>query len=219
MRHLNRLASAAVALAVATTAGFAQAQEASKAVKLFNGKDMTGWTYHLRDKNAKMEDVWSVKDGVIICKGNPAGYIRTEKSYTNYELRVQWRWAEGKKAGNSGVLLRMVGEDKVWPKSIEAQLMNQNAGDIWNIEDFPAKVDKSRTKGRRTAKLEKSSEKPIGEWNQYRIVVHHGKLELYVNDVLQNSATDVEEVAGKICLQSEGAEIHFRNVELIPHGN
>ncbi len=71
-----------------------------------------------------MEDVWSVDpaEGIIICKGKPAGYIRTQADYTNYVLRLEWRFNPvTKKAGNSGVLLRIVGPDKVWPKSVEAR--------------------------------------------------------------------------------------------------
>jgi hypothetical protein len=188
--------------------------EKSKSVKLFNGKDMEGWTYFLSGKDAKMEDVWRVEEGVIICKGKPNGYIRTKDKYANYELTLEWRFDPKKGAGNSGVLLRMVGTDKVWPKSVEAQLHSGNAGDIWNIDNVKMTVDKSRTEGRRTKKLKTSNEKPLGEWNNYRIVVNKGNIKLYVNGELQNEATDAEEVAGYICLQSEGAEIQFRNIEL-----
>jgi hypothetical protein len=190
-----------------------------KTIKLFNGKDMEGWNYFLADKKLKMEDVWSVEDGVIICKGKPAGYIKTKESYKNYVLTLEWRWPEGKKPGNSGVLLRQVGTDKIWPKSVEAQLMANNAGDFWNIENFKMTTDPTRADKkapRHTFKMKPSNEKKPGEWNHYRIVVDHGKVQLYVNGELQNEATDVEEIAGPICLQSEGAEIHFRNIELKP---
>ncbi len=186
-------------------------------VKLFNGKNLDGWTYFLRDPNSKMEDVWSVSDeGVLICKGQPVGYIRTQEKYTNYVLELEWRFDPEKKPGNSGVLLRMVGEDKVWPKSVEAQLQHQNAGDFWNIDMFAMRVDADRTSGRRTTKLKPGNEKPLGEWNHYRIVVDGGNIKLYVNGDLQNEATEVAEVAGYVCLQSEGAEIQFRNVHLTP---
>jgi hypothetical protein len=212
MRHVTSASiAAAVCLALLQASS---ADEKSKTIKLFNGKDMEGWTYHLNAKGAKMEDVWRVEDGVIICKGKPAGYIRTKDKYKNYELTLEWRFDAAKGAGNSGVLLRMVGQDKVWPKSVEAQLHSGNAGDFWNIDDVKMTVDKSRTEGRRTKKLKSSNEKPLGEWNSYRIIVNKGDIKLYVNGELQNEATDVEEVAGPICLQSEGAEIQFRNIEL-----
>lgn len=213
---MRRLLIASIAAALCLTAFRTAGADDAKTVKLFNGKDMEGWTYHLNDKEAKMEDVWRVEEGVIICKGKPAGYIRTKDKYKNYELTLQWRFDAKKGAGNSGVLLRTVGEDKVWPKSIEAQLHSGNAGDFWNIDDVKMTVDKSRTKGRNTKKLKSSNEKPLGEWNSYKIIVNKGDIKLYVNGELQNEATEVEEVAGYICLQSEGAEIQFRNIELKP---
>src|SRR5262245_52966237 len=107
-------------------------------IRLFNGKDFTGWTYFLSDPNAKMEDDGSIDadQGIILCKGNPLGYIRTTTDYTNYVLRLQWRFNPvTKKAGNSGVLLRVQMPDKVWPKCIEAQLQSGQAGDFWLIDE------------------------------------------------------------------------------------
>jgi hypothetical protein len=181
---------------------------------LWNGKDLAGWKAVVPEAEKagiKPEAVWEVREGVLVCKGNPVGYIRTEGTYTNYVLRVQWRFDPAKGAGNSGVLLRMVGEDKVWPKSVEAQLHSGNAGDFWNIDGFKMTVDASRTNGRNTKKTH-GAERPLGEWNEYEIVVNHGDVVLYVNGEELNRATGVEEVPGHICLQSEGAEIHFREV-------
>jgi hypothetical protein len=208
------IAAAGVLLA-SSIARLAPAAERAE-IELFNGKNLDGWTYHLADKNAKMQDVWSVRDGVLTCKGKPTGYLRTKDDYTNYVLRLEWRFDPAKGPGNSGVLLRLVGEDKVWPKSIEAQLHSQNAGDIWNIDMFPMQVDAARTAGRRTKKLKPTNEKPLGQWNQYEITVDHGALTLKVNGEVQNVATQCEEVPGKIGLQSEGAEIQFRNIRLTP---
>lgn len=187
---------------------------------LFNGKDLTGWHAFVPDLAGKNpESVWSVQDGVLICKGNPVGYIRTTEKHTNYILRVEWRFnPETKKAGNSGVLLRMVGDDKVWPKSVEAQLQSGSAGDFWNIDNFTMTADPARTRGRNT-KHTHAAERPIGPdggWNEYEIIVNRGDVILNVNGEELNRATGVEEVPGYICLQSEGTEIHFRSVRLIP---
>ena len=160
-----------------------------------------------------MENVWKVEDGVLKCNGNPAGYIRTETDYTNFILRLQWRFS---KPGNSGVLMRMIGEDKVWPRSIEAQLHHQNAGDIWNIDKFPMKVATERTNDRHTRKEHPTNERPLGEWNDYEITLIGSNLELKVNGLVQNTATEVLETPGKLCLQSEGAAIEFRNIVLTP---
>ncbi len=183
-------------------------------VRLFNGKDLTGWMAYLPD-GGKMENVWSVKDGVLVCKGRPVGYIRTEADYTNYVLKLEWRFDPAKDAGNSGVLLRVIGEDKVWPRCVEAQLQSGNAGDFWNIDKFPMKVDPARTKGRNTKKTH-FAEFPIGEWNEYEIIVDGGSVVLNVNGETLNRAWDVWATPGKIALQSEGAEIHFRNIRLAP---
>ncbi len=186
-------------------------------VVLFDGKSLAGWDFHLRDPQATMSDVWSVEEGgVLRCKGNPIGYIATKGSYENFRLELDWRFDPDKGAGNSGVLLRKVGGDKVWPKSIEAQLQSRSAGDIWNIDSVPMLVDPAHTSGRRTVKQAPCNERPLGEWNHYEITMDRGDLSLVVNGDLQNTARWCEEVAGPICLQSEGAEIHFRNIVLYP---
>jgi len=180
-----------------------------KAIRLFNGKDLAGWTL----SSDALKGTFGVRDGVLTDSGRPVGYIRTIKDYTNYVLRLQLRHV---KPGNSGVLLRMVGPDKVWPKSVEAQGMSGRMGDIWNIDEFPMKTDPARTRGRHTAKMYPSNEKPSGQWNEYEIYLNGGDLRIYVNRLLQNTATEVAEIPGKICLQSEGSPKEFRNIVLIP---
>ena len=106
--------------------------------------------------------------------------------------------------------------DKVWPKSIEAQGQFRAKGDIWNIDNFPMKTDPARTNGRHTVKLHPDNEKPLGGWNDYEMVLKGGDLEIYVNRLLQNTATECDATPGKICFQSEGSEVEFRNIVLIP---
>jgi hypothetical protein len=180
-----------------------------KAVCLFNGENLDGWTH----SSDQLKDTWSVKNGVLDNTGNPAGYVRTTADYDNYVLRVQLRHLTD---GNSGVLCRMVGEDKVWPRSLECQGQRGALGDIWNIGEFPMKAAADRTDGRHTRKANLSNEKPLGEWNQYEITLDGGDLEIKVNDLVQNVATECWETPGKICLQSEGAHMQFRNVVLVP---
>ena len=180
---------------------------------LFNGADMTGWK-HFLPGGEKMEGTWNVADGVLICKGQPIGYIYTEKEFTNFNLKLEWRFNPiTKKAGNSGVLFRRTGPHEVWPKSVEAQLQSGSAGDFWCIGEFPMKTVAERTRGRNTRKTH-GNEHPIGEWNEYEIIVDHGNVTLIVNGEVLNKAWDVAETPGNICLQSEGAEIHFRKIRL-----
>lgn len=214
---LNALVTVAIFCAPPTTSPTTPppvAATSAAAIKLFDGTSLAGWKPFVKDGDASK--TWTVKDGTLICAGNPIGYIATEKEYTNFELTLEWRFDAAKGAGNSGVLLRVQQPDEVWPKSIEAQLESKSAGDIWNIGNFPLKTDTTRTQGRRTVKLHDTNEKPLGEWNRYRIVLNGGTLELYVNDLLQNTGTDAQVVAGRIALQSEGAHIEFRNIMLTP---
>ena len=179
---------------------------------LWNGQDFAGWTFYLKDTSVDPKMVWSIKDGVIHCKGKPPGYMRTVKDFADYKLHVEWRWADGK--GNSGVLLHMSEPDKVWPKSIECQLMSGNAGDFWLIGTMVK--EHGGRKGRRIPKKADSSEKPLGEWNVYEIVCKGDTVRPTVNGVLQNEGTEASVTSGKICLQSEGKPIEFRNVYIEP---
>ncbi len=187
---------------------------------LFDGSQgLIGWVPFLADSAADPANTWSVKDGVLRCEGSPRGYLRTERIFDHFELRLQWRFDPEAGPGNSGVLLRTLLPDKVWPRSIEAQLKHRHAGDIWNIDRVPMLTDITRLKGRRTTKRLPSSERSLGEWNDYRIRLVHGTLELEVNGIPQNTATWCDETPGHICLQSEGAVIEFRDItlrELLP---
>ncbi|MBK8978697.1 MAG: DUF1080 domain-containing protein [Planctomycetes bacterium] len=182
-------------------------------VVLFDGASLDAFSAYLREPNVGMADVWSIQDGVLVCKGQPAGYIYTKEQFEDFVLTVRWRWNPEKGAGNSGVLLRMTGEHKVWPRSIEAQLQSGNAGDFWNIGNVTMSVAADRTNGRNT-KHTHGAERPLGEWNVYQIVCDDGWVRLRVNGEVLNEAWDCEDMPGAICLQSEGAEIHFKEVRL-----
>ncbi|MCA8971190.1 MAG: DUF1080 domain-containing protein [Planctomycetes bacterium] len=181
---------------------------------LFDGRSLDAWTCFLND-DGKLEDVWSIEDGILVCKGRPTGYLMSKDQFDNFILEVEWRWPEGKNPGNSGVLVRKTGEDKTWPRSIEAQLQSGQAGDFWNIGEFGMQTVDGRRKGRNTKKTH-SNEKAIGGWNRYRITCDGPWVRLEVNGEVLNEAWGCESHPGNICLQSEGAEIHFRSVRLIP---
>ena len=188
-------------------------------IELFNSKDLTGWTAELNQPGAKMVDVWRVENGLLICKGEPRGYIRTKDEYENYVLTLEWRWTPGGKGGNSGVLVhastpRALG---IWPKSIEVQLHATNAGDFWVIgTELDVENEATRKKDRRHFNLTDDSEKPIGEWNQMEITCQADRIDVKVNGQLVNQATNCNVTKGAICLQSEGTEVQFRKVVLQP---
>jgi hypothetical protein len=186
-------------------------------VALFNSRDLAGWTFDVIDPEVKPEAVWSVTDGLLVCKGRPPGVIRTEKEYADYELTLEWRWAPGLKPGNSGLLVHASKprEMFVWPKSLEVQLGSGDAGDFWMIGE-KVTVAGATPQGRRWLKRQESTEKPPGEWNTMRVRCQGDRITVWVNGVLMNEGTALSTTKGAICLQSEGAEIHFRKVELTP---
>ncbi|MCC7491365.1 MAG: DUF1080 domain-containing protein [Fimbriimonadaceae bacterium] len=181
--------------------------------ELFNGRDLSGWKPFLPDPQADVTATWQVVDGVIRCSGQPAGYLRTARAWRDYHLTVEWRWPGN--PGNSGVLLHMSPPDKVWPRSIECQLMHRNAGDFWVIDgtDF---AEHTNQDDRRVRKQQESNEVRPGEWNRYDIECRGDRITVRVNGLLQNTATACTVSGGLIGLQSEGAPIEFRNVVLTP---
>jgi hypothetical protein len=199
-------------------AAFGQAAAPAKPIALFNGKNLDGWDYHLKDKSVPMEKVWSVNDGLLLCTGRPPGYIFTKKNdFENYVLNVEWRWPG--KGGNNGVLVHVSTPEEldVWPKSLEVQLGSGNAGDFWIIG---TKIDvenvEQRRQDRRHINLTDDSEKPLGEWNAMEVTCRGDEVIVKVNGDLVNHATKCSETKGSIALQSEGTPIEFRKVELRP---
>jgi hypothetical protein len=209
---------------VATVTTAADEQEGARPIKLFNGKNLEGWQCHLVEPEVKMEDVWSVEDGILVCKGEPFGFLHTKEKYTNFRLVVEWRWPDDK-PGNSGVLMRVTGDPPTFlAKCVEAQLKHGDAGDIWGFYGFEVAGAKGRfvdiehevigrLKGVR--KIE-DAEKPAGEWNKYVITLKGDKLNLVINGEKVNQARGLTVEPGTIGLQSEGGVIHFRTVKLIP---
>lgn len=184
--------------------------------EIFNGKDFTGWTFDSLGKDSPPEQVWSVKDRVIVCKGRPPGVMRTAAEHADFEFSLEWKWPEGTKPGNSGVLVRATTPRRMfaWPQSLEVQLAHNNAGDFWMIGET-IRVGESKSLGRRFLKRQGSIENPPGTWNALRVRCEGDKVTVWVNGVLMNEGTGFSAKKGSIALQSEGTEIHFRNLKLV----
>jgi hypothetical protein len=199
---------------------------------LFNGKDFTGFTFHLRQPNPETKldpkNTWKVVDGIIQCTGKPNGYFATVKEYGDYILKVKWRFPAEGKGGNSGILLHVTAEDKVWPHAIEAQMYAGRAGDIWLnadkegklplIEIDPVRKDLDNKDGRHYFRIGKDEmiEKPLGEWNEYVITCQGGDITLVINGKKVNEAKRCSLTKGRIAFQSEGAPVEFKDIEIKP---
>lgn len=189
-----------------------------EAEKLFNGKDLSNWNFVLDSSELKASDVFSVRDGLIHITG-PLGYMYTNKKYSNYHLHAEWRWPDGVES-NSGIFLLIEDPKTPFPNGIECQLKAGDAGDFVllggsNLAEFKNPEGEPRPAFPVVKKKESSSEKKAGEWNSADIHCKGGEITVYINDVLQNKGTNTVK-EGYIGLQSEGADIQFRNVTLTP---
>jgi hypothetical protein len=214
---MRRLVTSIITLGIVLALSPPACSGGNQEIALFNGGDLSGWEYFLVDENAVMEDVWSVKDGILACTGDPRGYLYTENDYENFKLVVEWRWPE--EPGNSGVLMRITGEPEMLPNCVEAQLRSGSAGDMYGFSGFRIGGDEERLSeisiGWRLTGIERNENEP-GEWNRYEITVVGDTITVMVNGRKVNEATGCDVRAGRIGLQSEGGVIHFRTVTLTP---
>ena len=198
---------------------------------LFNGKDLTGWHVDVpeMDTNALAKNPFIVRNGMLVSMGNPQGHLITDSVYKNYRLVVEYRFAG--KPGNCGILVHASTPRalyKMFPKSIEAQMEHNNAGDFWCIvEDISVKnMEQQRGpkkdwgitegKGRRIKNLTDSSEKPVGEWNRMMIECYKNSVRIWVNGDLVNDGFNCTASQGQIAFQAEGSEVECRKIETMP---
>ena len=193
---------------------------AEKKESLFNGENLDGWTIFVDETIISPEDFFYVNDGMIECVGVPMGYLRTVKEYADYHLHIEWRYPE--EPTNSGVFLHTSGPDLIWPAHYQGQLKYQNAGDfiVHGVGVSATLRDtvytSSDTLKPLIPKLHPTNENPAGEWNSYDITCKGNTIELMVNGLLQNTATDCSLTKGGIGLQAEGSKIQYRNLWIKP---
>lgn len=209
--------------------GFVNAQQtAVRETPLFNGKDLKGWYSFLQSKgkNNDPESVFSVKNGLLHITGKEFGYLCTEKKYKNFHLVAEFKWgvkkyppreADTTKRDN-GIMyyVQTDASDKVWPKSIECQIQEGDVGDIWLVDSVTLVADGKRSAPHDFHRIvkKKNAEKPVGEWNTVEVIADNGKITYVVNGVVVNSAGSPSLNDGRIIIQSEGAEIYYRKIEI-----
>lgn len=196
-------------------------------VSLFNGKDLSGWSVFIDPSTAGYRPdsdpgrVFRVEDGLIRVSGERFGYLATRESYRDYRLRLEFKWGRDKwspradAVRDSGVLVHCVGPDKIWPRSIECQIQEHDCGDFWMVDGASLEVGGQTRVGGRAIKTA-DAEKPSGEWNRVEVVCRGDTITNIINGVVVNEGRRASVSGGKILLQSEGAEVFFRAVELLP---
>lgn len=203
----------------------APAVEAPQWVELFNGKDLSGWV-----PVNTAPDTWSVRDGMLICSGHPIGVMRSEKEYENFLLHIEWRHMEP--GGNSGVFAwsnAVPRESNRLPNGVEIQMLELDwpklhvrdgvtppiayvHGELFGVDDVTTIPDfrrGERSKSRENRALGR------GNWNVYDVVAVDGTIKLSVNGKFVNGIRKASKAKGYLCLESEGAEIHFRNIRIM----
>jgi len=192
---------------------------------LFNGRDLTGWVNVNTDP-----DTWKVKDGLLVCSGKPIGVMRSDRQYENFILHIEWMHME--KGGNSGVFVwsdAKPGERNRLPNGVEVQMLELGwpelnvrngvtppiayvhgelfgVGGVKTIPDYP--------RGERSASIENRC-LGRGQWNYYDVIAVDGIIKLSVNGKVVNGISKSTQKKGYLCLESEGAEIHFRNIKIM----
>lgn len=174
-------------------------------------------------------DTWRVEKDLLICKGKPIGVMRSEKLYENFILQVEWKHIEA--GGNSGVFVwsdAKPGAENRLPGGVEVQMLeldwvNQNIsngekppiayvhGELFGVGGVQTVPDNPR--GERSKSVENRC-KGKGEWNSYTVVCVDGTIKLSVNGKFVNGISKSTVKKGYLCMESEGAEIHFRNLKI-----
>jgi hypothetical protein len=212
-------------IAVVLLTGFACQQRES----LFNGRDLSGWHADVpdRDLSDTVRIPFVVREGMLVSLGTPGGHLITDRSYKNYILEAEYRFAGT--PGNCGFLVHASKPRALYgmfPQSLEVQLMHENAGDFWCIQEDISVPDMearrgpketwgiSEDKARRIVNLTDGTEKPLGEWNTIKIECRDNNVRVWVNEVLVNEGFDCTASEGQIAIQAEGSEVEFRNLFL-----
>ena len=175
-------------------------------------------------------DTWRTEKDLLICRGLPIGVMRSEKQYENFILLVEWRHMEA--GGNSGVFVwsdAKVDEKSRLPGGVEVQMLeldwvNQHIkdgvkppiayvhGELFGVGGVTTDPDNPR--GTRSKSIENRA-LGKGQWNSYKVVCVDGTIKLSVNGKFVNGISKSTIKKGYLCLESEGAEIHFRNFRII----
>jgi hypothetical protein len=192
---------------------------------LFNGRDLSGWVNVNTDP-----DTWSVRDELLVCKGLPIGVMRSDRQYENFLLHIEWRHME--LGGNSGVFIwsdAVPGERNRLPNGVEVQMLehdwvNQHIrdgvkpplayvhGELFGVGGVETVPDTPR--GTRSRSIENRT-KERGQWNVYDVAAVDGVVKLAVNGKFVNGLAKATQKKGYLCLESEGAEINFRNIQIL----
>lgn len=174
-------------------------------------------------------ETWKRSKDLLICAGHPIGVMRSQKQYENFILEIEWMHMQA--GGNSGVFVwsdANPNEKSRLPGGVEVQMLeldwvNQNIrdgvkppiayvhGELFGVGGVETVPDNPR--GTRSKSIENLC-KGKGEWNKYTVVCIDRVIKLSVNGKFVNGLSKSTSKKGYLCLESEGAEIQFRNLKI-----
>jgi hypothetical protein len=155
-------------------------------------------------------DIWSVRDGIIYCKGKPNGFLRSKKVYRNFILRAEWRFEpEGwvgapEKWPNAGFFIFAHEVKDGWPVSLEVQGYHGEAGSLFGVRG-------GKVEGAKRGPFV-TDRPPLGSWDRYEVTAKDGRVLVELNGKMVNEGRNAVPSDGAICLQSEGWPVQYRNV-------
>lgn len=191
-------------------------------VPLFDGRTLAGWKGLVADPPARakmtpqelaaaqaaaderMRAHWRVVDGVLAFDGKGES-LCTASDYGDFEILVDWKIEPG---GDSGLYLRGAPQVQIWDPGKNPV----GSGGLYNNQ-----------KGRSVPP--EKADRPVGEWNAFRIIMIGERVSVYLNDklvvdnvVLENYWERDKPIypMGQIELQAHGNPLYFRNIFLRP---
>jgi hypothetical protein len=188
---------------------------------LFDGKTTTGWRGY---RQQSMPDGWKAVDGALTRVG-PATDIVTRDEFGDFELTLDWNLSAG---GNSGILYRVTeDEDLSWKSAPEFQIID-------NAYKEPLKPGQLAGANYDLHPPSRDATKPIGSWNETRIVARGSHVEHWLNGVKvveyelwsddwnrRVQASKFKDFAhygrahkGHLGLQDHGDRVAYRNIKI-----
>lgn len=186
-------------------------------VSLFNGKDLAGWVYGGKPSGKG----YQVQDGVLFCTEHDGGNLFTEKEYSDFSFRFEFKNEE---SGNNGVGIRSPLEGDPAYVGMEIQILDDN-GKAWKDKLRPAQYHGSIYD---VVPAKRGSLKPAGEWNSEEIIAKGRRITVILNGntIVDANLDDVKDEAvlkkhpglqrasGHIGFLGHGSRVEFRNMRV-----
>ena len=160
-------------------------------------------------------NTWAVTEEGLKCSGKPKGYLYSKQSYQNFTMRVDYRFSkpdnlkdEAKFKGNTGFLIYITGEHKLWPMCLEVQGKHvQMAAIKENGGAEPVKAEDDDA-------ARQQARKHVGEWNSLEIVSKDGALAVSLNGTPISRCEPDFLSEGSIGIQAEDHPFEVRHLRL-----